>query len=74
MKDKKLAEDLRYAGVIQKRKNEPTVSVDDYLPQRTLFQPTLRAHENFDRIGAEDILLFYTQRKFQSKSQIVLPF
>ena len=28
MKDKNLAEDLRYAAVIQKRKNEPTVSLD----------------------------------------------
>ena len=30
MKDK-LAEDRRYAVVIEKRKNEPTVSLDDYL-------------------------------------------
>lgn len=35
MKDKKLAEDLRYAAVIEKRKNEPTVSLDDYLSQRS---------------------------------------
>jgi hypothetical protein len=34
MKDKNLAEDLRYAAVIEKRKNEPTVSLDDYLVQR----------------------------------------
>jgi hypothetical protein len=34
MKDKNLAEDLRYAAVIEKRKNEPTVSLDDYLAQR----------------------------------------
>ena len=34
MKDKKLAEDLRYASVIEKRKNEPTVSLDDYLSKR----------------------------------------
>lgn len=31
MKDKKLAEDLRYAAVIEKRKNEPKVSLDEYL-------------------------------------------
>jgi hypothetical protein len=35
MKDKKLAKDLRYATVIQKRKNEPTISLDDYLAQRS---------------------------------------
>ena len=35
MKDKKLAEDLRYAAVIEKRKNEPTVSLDDYLAKRS---------------------------------------
>ena len=35
MKDKNLAEDLRYADVIQKRKNEPTVSLDDYLKKRS---------------------------------------
>ncbi|CAN5791152.1 hypothetical protein BH24ACI3_BH24ACI3_16530 [soil metagenome] len=34
MKDKKLAEDLRYAAVITKRKNEPTTSLDDYLSKR----------------------------------------
>ncbi len=34
MQDKKLAEDLRYAAVVQKRKNEPTVSLDDYLKTR----------------------------------------
>lgn len=34
MKDKRLAEDLRYAAVIEKRKNEPTVSLDDYLAKR----------------------------------------
>jgi hypothetical protein len=34
MRDKDLAEDLRYAAVIQKRKNEPTVSLDDYLAKR----------------------------------------
>ena len=36
MKDKKLAEDLRYAAVIEKRKNEPTVSLDDYLSKRSM--------------------------------------
>jgi hypothetical protein len=35
MKDKNLAEDLRYAAVIQKRKNEPTVSLDTYLSKRS---------------------------------------
>ena len=35
MQDKNLAEDLRYADVIQKRKNEPTVSLDDYLKKRS---------------------------------------
>lgn len=34
MKDKNLAEDLRYATVIQKRKNESTTSLDDYLSKR----------------------------------------
>ncbi len=36
MKDKKLAEDLRYASVIEKRKNEPTLSLDDYLAKRSM--------------------------------------
>ena len=35
MKDKKLAEDLRYAVIIEKRRNEPTVSLDDYLSRRS---------------------------------------
>lgn len=35
MKDKRLAEDLRYAAVIEKRKKEPTVSLDDYLSRRS---------------------------------------
>ena len=34
MTDKSLAEDLRYAAVVQRRKNEPTVSLDDYLSRR----------------------------------------
>ncbi len=34
MKDKRLAEDLRYASVIEKRRNEATVSLDDYLSAR----------------------------------------
>ena len=34
MKDKNLAEDLRYAALIQKRKNESTVSLSDYLAKR----------------------------------------
>jgi len=35
MKDKRLAEDLQYAVVIEKRKNEPTISLDDYLAKRS---------------------------------------
>ncbi|HMU34499.1 MAG TPA: hypothetical protein PKC89_11590 [Pyrinomonadaceae bacterium] len=35
MQDEKLAEDLRYAAVVKKRRNEPTVSLDDYLATRT---------------------------------------
>jgi hypothetical protein len=35
MTDKKLAEDLRYGAVIAKRKNDPTISLDDYLAART---------------------------------------
>jgi len=35
MKDKSLAEDMRYAVVIEKRKNEPTVPLDDYLTKRS---------------------------------------
>ena len=35
MKDKKLAEDLRYAAIIEKRKSEPTISLDDYLSRRS---------------------------------------
>lgn len=35
MKDKQLAEDLRYAVVIQRGKNEPTISLDDYLADRS---------------------------------------
>jgi uncharacterized protein YbaA (DUF1428 family) len=34
MTDKRLAEDLRYAAVIEKRKDEPTVSLDGYLASR----------------------------------------
>ena len=30
LQDEKLAEDLRYAGVIEKRKTEATVSLDDW--------------------------------------------
>lgn len=32
--EEELAEDLRYAAVIERRKNEPTVSLDDYLVKR----------------------------------------
>lgn len=35
MTNKRLAEDLRYAVVIEKRKNEPTISLDDYLSRRS---------------------------------------
>ena len=34
MKDKRLAEDLRYAAIIEKRKNDPEISLDDYLSRR----------------------------------------
>lgn len=36
MQDELLAEDLRYASVIEKRKNEPTISLDDYLSKRAI--------------------------------------
>ncbi len=35
LEDEKLAEDLRYAVIIEKRKKEPTVSLDDYLTKRS---------------------------------------
>lgn len=35
LEDEKFAEDLRYAAVIEKRKSEPTISLDDYLAQRS---------------------------------------
>ena len=35
MKDKNLAEDLRYGAVIQERKDESTVSLDSYLSKRS---------------------------------------
>lgn len=31
LQDENLAEDLRFAAIIEKRKSEPTVSLDDYL-------------------------------------------
>lgn len=34
MKDKNLAEDLRYGAIIQERKKESTVSLDSYLSKR----------------------------------------
>lgn len=34
MKDKNLAEDLRYGVIIQERKKESTVSLDAYLSKR----------------------------------------
>ena len=35
MKDKNLAEDLRYGAIIQARKKESTVSLDSYLSKRS---------------------------------------
>jgi len=35
LEDEKLAEDLRYAVIIEKRKREPTVSLDAYLAKRS---------------------------------------
>jgi len=35
LEDETLAEDLRYAVIIEKRKTEPTVSLDDYLAKRS---------------------------------------
>ena len=35
LQDEKLAEDFRFAAVIEKRKKEPTVSLDDYLAKRS---------------------------------------
>jgi len=35
LEDEKLAENLRYAVVIEKRRKEPTVSLDDYLAKRS---------------------------------------
>jgi hypothetical protein len=34
MKDKRLAEDLRYAAIIEQRRNEPTISLDEYVAKR----------------------------------------
>ncbi len=34
MKNKKLAEDLRYATIIESRKDEATISLDSYLARR----------------------------------------
>lgn len=34
LQDEKLAGDLRYAAAIEERRNEPTVSLDDYLADR----------------------------------------
>lgn len=33
--DEKFAEELRCAAVVEQRKNEPTVSLDDYLAKRS---------------------------------------
>ncbi|MEQ1765256.1 MAG: hypothetical protein ABL984_19160 [Pyrinomonadaceae bacterium] len=35
MKDKNLAEDLRYGVIIQERKKESTISLDSYLSKRS---------------------------------------
>ena len=35
LEDEKLAEDLRYAVIIEQRRKEPTVSLDDYLAKRS---------------------------------------
>ncbi len=35
LQDETLAADLRYAAAVEKRKNEPTVSLDDYLAKRS---------------------------------------
>ncbi len=35
MKDENLAENLRYASIIEDRRKEPTISLDDYLSDRT---------------------------------------
>ena len=35
MKDKRLAEDLKYAAIVEKRKTEPTISLDDHLASRS---------------------------------------
>ena len=42
LEDEKLAEDLRYADVIEKRKQEPTVSLDDW----TKLNERLRSLQN----------------------------
>lgn len=36
LQDEKLAEDFRLAASIEKRRKEPTVSLDDYLAERSL--------------------------------------
>lgn len=35
LQNEKFAEDFRYAAIIDKRKKEPTVSLDDYLTKRS---------------------------------------
>jgi len=35
LQDEKLAEDLRYAVVIEKRRKEPTISLDNYLAKHS---------------------------------------
>lgn len=35
LEDEKLAEDLRYAAAVEKRRREPTVSLDGYLAERS---------------------------------------
>lgn len=35
LENEKFAEDMRYAAVIKERKSEPTISLDDYLAERS---------------------------------------
>lgn len=35
LQDENLAEDLRFAAIIERRKNEPTVSLDEYLEKHS---------------------------------------
>ena len=35
LQDEKLSESLRYAAIVENRRKEPTVSLDDYLAKRS---------------------------------------